>query len=82
MKAVVDEAALAESRAFNDDLVLRLAQMPAVHTLPPEVTRQGRRDGKSIFPPLEFLPQARDLTALHLQDHALKELDLEALEGE
>ena len=62
MKAPVDDAALAESRAFNEDLRLRLAQMPPVHTLPPEVVRQGRRDGKSVFPPLEFVPQARDMT--------------------
>ncbi len=61
MKALVDDAALAEIKAFNEDLQLRLAQMPPVHTLPPEVVRQGRRDGKSVFPPLEFLPQARDM---------------------
>ena len=62
MKALVEDAALAESRAFNEDLRLRLAQMPPVHTLPPEVVRQGRRDGKSVFPPLEFVAQARDMT--------------------
>ena len=33
-----------------------------MHTLPPEVVRQGRRDGKSVFPPLEFVPHARDMT--------------------
>lgn len=62
MKAVVDDAALAESRAFNEDLALRLAQMPSVHTVPPEVTRQANRDGRSVFPPPQFLPQARDMT--------------------
>jgi acetyl esterase len=58
---VLDEAALAETRAFNEEVALRLSQMPPAHTLPPEVVRQARRDGKSIFPALEFLPQARDL---------------------
>jgi hypothetical protein len=43
VKADVDEAALAESRAFNEELVLRLAQMPPVHTVPPHVARQARR---------------------------------------
>jgi acetyl esterase len=57
----VDEAALAETRAFNQEVAHRLAQMPEAHTLPPEVVRQARRDGFSIFPPLEFLPQAKEL---------------------
>ncbi len=61
MKAFVDDAALVETRAFNEDLKLRLAQMPPVHTVPPELVRQGRREGRSVFPPLEFLPQARDI---------------------
>ena len=59
----VDDAVIAETRAFNEDIALRLAQMPEAHTLPPEVVRQARRDGNSIFPPLEFLPQAREITA-------------------
>jgi acetyl esterase/lipase len=57
----VDEAALAETRAFNEEIARRLSELPPAHTLPPAVVRQARRDGKSIFPPLEFLPQARDV---------------------
>jgi acetyl esterase len=59
----LDDAAIAEARAFNEEIALRLSEMPEVPTVPPEVARQARRDGLSIFPPLEFLPQAREITA-------------------
>jgi acetyl esterase len=59
---VLDEAALAETRAFNEEIAFRLSQQPSVHTVPPEDARQARREGRSVFPPLEFLPQARDIT--------------------
>ena len=62
MTAVLDEAALAETRAFNEDIAFRLSQQPSVHTVPPAVARQARREGRSVFPPLEFLPQAREIT--------------------
>jgi acetyl esterase len=60
---VLDDAALAETRAFNEEIAARLSQLPTVDTVPPEVSRQARREGRSIFPPLEFHPRARDIAA-------------------
>jgi acetyl esterase len=57
----LDEAALAEARAFKEEIALRLAQQPSVHTVPPEASRLARREGRGIFPPIKFLPQARDI---------------------
>lgn len=62
MTTVLDEAALAEARAFNEDIAFRLAQQPSVDTLPPQVVRQARREGRSIWPKLVFQPQARELS--------------------
>jgi acetyl esterase len=59
---LIDEAALAEARAFNEELARQLEQQPSVHTIPPEVSRQARREGRSVFPKPELLPQARELT--------------------
>ncbi|HZB34575.1 MAG TPA: alpha/beta hydrolase [Gaiellaceae bacterium] len=56
-----EEAALAEARAFNEELARQLEQQPPVHTIPPAVSRHARRDGRSVFPQPEFLPQAREL---------------------
>jgi acetyl esterase len=50
---------LAETRAFNVQLERLLATMPSVHMLPPEQTRRARREGRGIYPPPVFLPQAR-----------------------
>ena len=61
MTITLDEAALAETRAFNEEIALRLSQQPSVHTVPPEASRLARREGRGIFPPIKFLPQARDL---------------------
>jgi acetyl esterase len=58
----LDEGMLAEARAFNEELERRLASEPSVHTLPPDVSRLARREGRSIFPGPVFLPQARELT--------------------
>ena len=55
------ERLLAETRAFNAELERLLATMPSVHTLPPERTRQARREGRGIYPAPVFLPQARGL---------------------
>lgn len=57
-----DAAMLAETRAFNAQLEALLATIPSAHTLPPEVTRRARREGRGIFPPPEFVPHARDIT--------------------
>lgn len=62
MIASVDEAALAEARAFNEELARLLHSQPPVHLIPPEVTRLARREGRSIFPAPDFLPHARDVS--------------------
>jgi len=49
---------LAETRAFNELLEAALADLPSVHTLPPEETRRARRQGRGVFPPLVFAEQA------------------------
>jgi acetyl esterase/lipase len=58
----VSPEALAEARAFNTQLEGLLAKQPSVHTVPVEVTRRVRREGRGIFPPPVFLPRARDLS--------------------
>ena len=35
--------------------------MPSVHTVPPEQTRRARREGRGIYPPPVFIPEARTL---------------------
>jgi acetyl esterase/lipase len=55
------ETLLAQTRAFNAELELLLATMPPVHTVPPEQTRQARREGNGIYPAPVFLPEARTL---------------------
>ncbi len=55
------ETLLAETRAFNAELERRLAELPAVHEVPVEESRRARREGRGIFPPPVFLPDARTL---------------------
>jgi acetyl esterase/lipase len=55
------ELLLAETRAFNAELERRLAEIPAVHEVPVEESRRARREGRGIFPPPVFLPDARTL---------------------
>jgi acetyl esterase/lipase len=59
---VLDEAALAEMRAFNEELERLIATQELVNKVPPEVSRRIRREGRGIFPGPVFLPQARELT--------------------
>jgi acetyl esterase len=59
---VLDEAAVAETREFNAALERELAARRPVHEVPPEETRRARREGRSVWPELVFLPQARDVT--------------------
>jgi acetyl esterase len=56
---VTEDDVLAETRAFNELLAAALAELPSVHTLPPEYTRAARREGRGVFPPLVFAEQAR-----------------------
>ena len=57
----VEPQDLEEARAFNAALETLIAASPPVHTLPPEVLRQARREGKGIFPPPVFLQDAKDI---------------------
>jgi acetyl esterase len=59
---VLDDAALAEMRAFNEELERLIATQALVNSVPPEVSRRIRREGRGIFPGPVFLPQARELT--------------------
>ena len=56
---MTEDDVLAETRAFNELLAAALAELPSVHTLPPEETRRARREGRGVFPPLVFAEQAR-----------------------
>ena len=56
----VDEAAIAETRAFNAELERLISTQQPVYDVPPEVSRRVRREGGGIWPPPVFLPQARD----------------------
>ena len=56
----VDEEDLAEARALNAQIETLLASVPSVHTVPVEVTRQARRDGKGAFPPPVYLDEAEN----------------------
>jgi acetyl esterase len=58
----LDEAAIAESKVFTEELVRLLADEPPIYALSPEDSRRARREGRSILPPPLFLPQARDLS--------------------
>jgi acetyl esterase len=53
---------LAETRAFNESLEALLTTQTSIHTVPPEVTRQARREGRGLFPALVFAEQARTIT--------------------
>jgi acetyl esterase/lipase len=61
MTTAAETTHLEELRAFNRTLEQVLAQQPPAHLLAPEVTRRARREGRGIFPPPVFLPDARDL---------------------
>jgi acetyl esterase len=58
----LDDAAIAESRVFTEELTRLLADEPPVYAVPPEASRRARREGRGPLPPPEFLPQARDLS--------------------
>ena len=61
MTETAERTALEEVRTFNVGLERTLAKQPPAHTLPPEVTRAARREGRGIFPAPVFLDEARDL---------------------
>ena len=55
------ESPLEETLAFNAEVERVLATQPPLQTLPPELIRQARREGRGVFPPPVFLPEARDV---------------------
>src|ERR1700682_5454550 len=57
----VEQQDIDEARAFNAQLEALIATQPLVFTLPPEVTRRARREGKGIFPAPVYLEEARDI---------------------
>jgi acetyl esterase/lipase len=57
----VEQKDIDEARAFNTQLEALIATQPPVYTLPPDVSRQTRREGKGIFPAPIFLEEARDI---------------------
>jgi acetyl esterase len=59
MVEYVPDSLLEETRAFCAQLEQTLATAPAVNQLPPEETRQARREGRGVFPAPVFLPEAR-----------------------
>jgi acetyl esterase len=50
-----------ETRAFNAQILEWAATQPSIDTVPPEVTRRARREGRGVFPAPVYLPQARDI---------------------
>lgn len=59
---MTDSTALREDvQAFNRDLETLLATVEPPNVAGPVETRRARREGRGIFPPPVFLPQARDL---------------------
>jgi acetyl esterase/lipase len=59
--AVLDEAVIAELRAFNASFEQRLAATPPVESVPVSKSRTAAREGSGTIPPPVFLPQAREL---------------------
>jgi acetyl esterase len=57
----VEQKDIDEARAFNTQLEALIATQPPVYTLPPNVSRQTRREGKGIFPAPVFLEEATDI---------------------
>jgi acetyl esterase/lipase len=57
----VEQKDIDEARALNAQLEALIATQPPVYTMPPDVSRQTRREGKGIFPAPIFLEEARDM---------------------
>jgi len=53
-------AVAAETAEFNVALELALAALPQVHTVPPELTRKARAEGRGVFPLAGPLPEGSD----------------------
>ncbi len=51
----------AETAAFVADLETRLADMPAAHEVPPEISRKARDEGVGAFPFHPALPEVKEI---------------------
>lgn len=60
----VQQGDIDEARAFNVQLEALIATQPPVNTVPPDVSRRARREGKGIFPAPVFLEEARDIEVM------------------
>jgi len=61
--SLFDPSAIApETRRFNDDLEARLAAMPSILDVAPQIVRERRAAGQSIFGPVVRLPDGEDRT--------------------
>lgn len=57
----IDERDIAEARALNAQIEDLLATMPPMQTIPVDVSRQARRDGKGAFPPPVYIDEAETI---------------------
>src|SRR5712692_513600 len=57
----VEQQDIDEARAFNAQLEALIATQLPVQSVPPEVSRQARREGRGIFPAPVYLKEARDI---------------------
>src|SRR6185369_9943597 len=61
--AVFDPAAIApETARFNAELEATLASTPSILEVPPQVVRQARAEGQTLFGPVVRLPEAEERT--------------------
>ena len=60
-EAGITEQDIKEAKAFNAQLEAAINSVPSIHTVPPELIRQARRDGKGIFPAPVYLKEAEDI---------------------
>ena len=56
------DAIAPEVRAFNEQVEQMLATVPAVHTVPPEMTREARESGRGAFGPIVLSEMAQERT--------------------
>ena len=56
------EAIDPDVRTFNEQVEQMLATVPAVHTMPPEVTREARESGRGAFGPIVRSEMAQERT--------------------
>src|SRR5260370_26556180 len=57
----IEQQDIDEARAFNAQLEALIATQPPVQSVPPEISRRARREGKGIFSAPGFLEEARDI---------------------